>query len=284
LLYLLTIGDSLATGPAAWSTTKALLVRDLFVKVAAAIERGEARAVAADRRDALVRLVGDEAATGLLARLPEEYVLAFDETTMAAHADLLAARSAVHCEAHDDRISVTVVARDRPGLLVTLAGALTLGGLDVLEAHLFTTTDGFGLDVFRAADPFGRFDDGGARVTQAIEAALAGEIDLAEKVAARGRAYQTREPSGPIEIDVDVDESDTDTVVEVHADDDVGLLFRIASALAALDLDVRVAKVATLGRRVVDVFYVRDAKGQKIDAPDAVQALREALTDRLRSE
>ena len=72
------------------------------------------------------------------------------------------------------------------------------------------------------------------------------------------------------------DESETDTVVEVHADDDIGLLYRLASAFTELALDVRIAKVATLGSRVVDVFYVRDADARKIDDPDAVARLRAA--------
>jgi [protein-PII] uridylyltransferase len=283
ILYLLTIGDSRATGPAAWSPTKAALVRDLFIKAAAAIERGEARAVAADRRDAFARAVGEDAAMHLLSRMPEGYVLAFDETTMAMHAELLASQPAVRCERDDHQVTVTVVARDRPGLLATLAGALTIGGLDVLEANLFTTTDGYALDVFRAGDPYGRVDADATRITTTIESALTGELDVASRVAERAHAYRRTEAAGPIAVDIDIDESETDTVVEVHTDDEIGLLFRLASAMAALDLDVRVAKVATLGRRVVDVFYVRDAKGQKIESPDAVQWLREALTDRLRS-
>jgi [protein-PII] uridylyltransferase len=283
ILYLLTIGDSRATGPAAWSPTKAALVRDLFIKAAAAIEQGEARALAADRREALVGAIGEPAATDLLSRMPEEYVLAFDEATMATHAELLASKAAVWCELDDDQVTVTVVARDRPGLLATLAGALTVGGLDVLEANLFTTTDGYALDVFRAADPYGRVNADAARITATIESALSGDLDVARRVAERADAYRGTEPSGPVAVDIDVEESETDTVVEVHTDDEIGLLFRLATALAALDLDVRVAKVATLGRRVVDVFYVRDANGHKIDAPDAVQSLREALTERLRA-
>ena len=78
-----------------------------------------------------------------------------------------------------------------------------------------------------------------------------------------------------------IDESTTDTLVEVHADDEVGLLYRLAATLADLHLDVRVAKVATLGARVVDVFYVRTASGQKVVDPDTLDALRDALVERL---
>jgi [protein-PII] uridylyltransferase len=80
---------------------------------------------------------------------------------------------------------------------------------------------------------------------------------------------------------VNSDESETDTVVEVHADDDIGLLYRLASAFTELELDVRIAKVATLGKRVVDVFYVRDSDARKIDDPDAVARLRATLVERM---
>ncbi len=285
LLYLLTIGDSRATGPAAWSPSKAALVRDLFVKAAAAIERGEAKVVAADRRVALQELLGAERARAFLDRLPEEYVLAFDVPTMATHEAMLQDSPSIRCELVDGgHVAVTVVAADRRGLLVTLAGALTVCGLDVLEASLFGTTDGLALDVFRGADPFGRVaDDDGARVAQTIERALAGEIDLATRVDERRRAYAgiaaRTEPD--FRVDVDSDESETDTVVEVHADDDIGLLYRLASVFADLALDVRVAKVATLGQRVVDVFYVRDAEARKIDDPAAVERLRATLVERM---
>ena len=285
LLYLLTIGDSRATGPAAWSPSKAALVRDLFVKAATAIERGEAKAVAADRRDALRERLGEDRAGVFLARLPEQYVLAFDVETMCMHESLLRDSPTVRCEqVGGGQVAITVVAADRPGLLVTLAGALTVCGLDVLEASLFGTTDGQALDVFRGADPFGRVvDDDGARVTQTIERALAGEIDLAVRVDARRQAYAGigKSAAPAVRIEVSSDESETDTVVEVHADDDIGLLYRLASAFTDLFLDVRIAKVATLGKRVVDVFYVRDASARKIDDPDAVARLRAALVERM---
>jgi len=285
LLYLLTIGDSKATGPAAWSPSKAALVRDLFVKAATAIERGEASIVADDRRRALAEALGAETADAFLARMPEQYVLAFDVETMRAHESMLRAPHVVRCEALDaGHVAVTVVADDRPGLLETLAGALAVTGLDVIEASLFGTSDRQALDVFRSVDPFGRVaDDGGARVTRTIERALAGELDLPTRVDERRRAYAGIGARGApdVRVEIDVDESDTDTVVEVHADDDVGLLYRLACVFNELALDVRIAKVATLGQRVVDVFYVRDANGHKIDDPDTVELLRTALVRHL---
>jgi [protein-PII] uridylyltransferase len=285
LLYLLTIGDSKATGPAAWNPSKGALLRDLFVKAAVAIERGEANEVAADRREAMHRALGEERARTFLDRLPEQYVLAFDVDAMCMHEELLRDSPSVRCERVDGgHVVVTIVARDRPGLLGTLAGALTVCGLDVLEASLFGTTDGLALDVFRGADPFGRVaDDGGARVKQTIERALAGDVDLAARVDERRRSHApiTKAAAPEVRVDINTEVSQTDTVVEVHTDDDIGLLYRLASAFTDLSLDVRIAKVATLGKRVVDVFYVRDSAAGKIDDPEEIARLRAVLADRI---
>ena len=94
LLYLLTIGDSRATGPAAWGATKGVLLRDLFVKAAAAIERGEAAAIAEDRRELPTERLGVETAAAFVARMPQAYLLAFPIDEIIEHAALLAADSA----------------------------------------------------------------------------------------------------------------------------------------------------------------------------------------------
>jgi [protein-PII] uridylyltransferase len=291
LLYLLTVGDSRATGPAAWGPTKAALLRDLFVKAAAAIEHGAAAAVATARRDALATRVDPKAAERHLARLPDAYVLACDEAEMAAHVELLAHERAVQVRRDGARVTVTVVEPDRPGLLATLAGALTVCGLDVLEANLFVTDDGLALDVFRAIDPYERTsDDDGvtdanalARVERQVAAALDGSLDVEARVAQRTRGYALADPGRrrSVEVRYDLDSSATDTVLEVHADDEVGLLYRLARALSDFGLDVRVAKVHTLGQQVVDVFYVRDASGTKVRDPRRLDEVAALLAARL---
>ena len=87
-------------------------------------------------------------------------------------------------------------------------------------------------------------------------------------------------------IDVVVDEvnrgaGDFHTVIEVHATDSVGLLYAITRALADLELDILLAKVATYGEDVVDAFYVRDLVGEKVVEPDRIAAIEAAITARL---
>jgi [protein-PII] uridylyltransferase len=284
LLYLLTVGDSKATGPAAWNRTKEALLRDLFVKAAAVIEQRGAGIVAEERRAALVAQIGAHEAEELLERLPASYPSAFDAEEMARHADLLArAEPAVSCRLGvDGRPIVTVVAKDQRGLLATLAGTLTIAGLSVREAFLFSTADGWALDVFRTDDSYGRFAEGGSeRVEELLRAALSGSLDVDRGVRGRASAYRRSTAPGPVHVRFDLEASDVATVVEVDADDDVGVLYRVADSFARRGLDVSVAKVHTLGERIVDVFYVQDSAGTKIDDLAELDTLREILSARL---
>ena len=138
LLYLLTIGDSHATGPAAWSRSKASLLRDLFVKAAAVVENDTTDVVIERRHSELAALVGASDAAEFLDSMPSSYALAFPATVMAHHRELMVARDlAVGCQVGDHGdVVVTVVAPDRTGLLATVAGALTCSGLAVGAAAL----------------------------------------------------------------------------------------------------------------------------------------------------
>jgi len=281
LLYLLTIGDSLATGPAAWNGAKAALVRDLFVRSAALVEPTADASAGEARTAQLTARIGEVEARRHLAALPDAYLHTFDADEMAYHHALLTRRAVtVSCrDSGDGVVKVAVVAPDKVGLLATVAGALSAAGLGVSEASLFTTRDGMALDIFRGVDAFGRFSGDSAHTLEPlIEDALSGRIDVGEAVRARVRNY--RRPGrqrGPVDVNVDLDASDTSTVIEVHADDEIGLLYHLASIFASLDTDVAVAKVATLGDRVVDVFYVTDAGGGRIEDPAAIALLRSAL-------
>ncbi len=282
LLYLLTIGDSIATGPAAWNKSKAALLRDLFVKAAAVVESDSSDRVIDERRAALAERIGEAAADALLNSMPGSYAMAFDVDVMSTHRDLLRdlARDGVLAIAYDvdsdDKIIVTVAAPDRTGLLATVAGALTCCGLAVETASLFTSDTGMALDVFSTIDTFGRYADAADRVRTMLQSAVSGELDVAAGVEERRRHYQRAGVAHSVEMIIDADASERATVIEVHATDQVGLLYRLAQTFAACGVDVSVAKVATLADRVIDVFYVsRD--GHRVEDPELLDDLRQRI-------
>jgi [protein-PII] uridylyltransferase len=140
--------------------------------------------------------------------------------------------------------------------------------------------------VFDGVDRFGRLGDAAGRdeAITTLRAALTGELPLAERLRARIRRYQTAAASGDVQVVIDNDASPSANVVEVHAPDHVGLLAQVAATFADLEVDVRTAKVATLGDRVVDVFYVRDVAGNKIADRLTLEQLKATLLARLTSE
>jgi [protein-PII] uridylyltransferase len=288
LLYALTIGDSRATGTAAWNAGKASLVRTLYVETDAVLRAVEADVPAVDdARRELAAIVGEEAAVAYLGAMPASYARAFGAPELARHRDLLLGRQPAvdWAELPGDLWRCTVVEPDRTGLLATAAAALALVGFDIEGAVVASHPSGYALEVFTGHDRFGRLTsaDDRARATATLSAALDGSLALDEELRARSRRYRPAAPTvdRDVRVLVDTDASDHATVVEVHAPDDIGLLARVAAVFVDLDLDVDQAIVATTGERVVDVFYLDDVSGARFARRHAVEALRATLLSRL---
>jgi [protein-PII] uridylyltransferase len=249
LLAAVTEADSLATGPAAWGSWKADLVRDL------------------------VRRVGHVLGGGRVDEFGDDF-------PNAEHSALLEAGRQVLL---GDGDVLTVVAPDRLGLFSEVTGVLALHGVGVLDAAV-TTRDGVALEVLQVESSFGptvSWD----KVVADLERMLDGQLALQERLAERARVYGARRSRGPIQeaprVLVDNSASRAATVVEVHAPDSIGVLYRITRRLAELGLDISSAKVQTLGERVIDAFYVRSATGGKLEDPALLVEIERALLHEL---
>jgi [protein-PII] uridylyltransferase len=246
LLGALTEADSAATGPAAWNDWKKGLVRELV--------RRTSHVLAGGRVDDVVDQGFPTAA--------QRAVMAAGDTVIDIDGDCL-----------------TVIAPDQPGLFARVAGVLSLAGMDVLAADV-GSHDGMAVEVFRVAPPANP-DRAWQAVQRDLGPALAGQFALTARLAARARDYPATHQTLPgvaepaVRIDNDVTRSAT--VVEVVADDAVGLLATIGQTLSELGLDIRSAKVQTLGPQVVDTFYVLDANGSKVTGERHLDEVRRAL-------
>lgn len=233
LLGALTEADSAATGPAAWNDWKKGLVRKLVRRTSHVLAGGE---------------MGD---------------MGDDTFPTAAQRQRMAAGATV-VEIDDD--TLTVIATDQPGLFARVAGVLALAGMDVLGADVWSN-DSMALEVFKVAPPADPERAWGA-VRRDLEPALAGQFALTARLAARARANPRSGSALPgvatPAVRIDNDMTRSATVIEVVADDAVGLLATIGQTLTELGLDIRSAKVQTLGPQVVDTFYVTDATGAKV--------------------
>jgi [protein-PII] uridylyltransferase len=231
LLHALAISDGLATGPAAWNDWKATLVADLVRRVEAVLD-------------------GDP--------MPGPAPLRDDQLALAADGGPAATVRGSE---------VTVVAPDRPGLLWRAAGVLASHRLAVRSANA-SSVGNTAVTVFDVEPEFGDPPDA-TLVVADLRRMLQGRLDVEDRLDRRARAVRPRAASVPApRVSLVDDASDTATVVEVRAHDAPGLLWRVGRALGECGLDVRAARVETLGAEVVDVFYVTDGDGKPLASDD----------------
>jgi [protein-PII] uridylyltransferase len=227
LLHALAIADGQATGPAAWNDWKAGLVSELVRRVGA--------------------VLGGEPPPAPLQLRPEQIALAAGR------------EPAVMVTGPE----VTVVAPDRPGLLWQAAGVLASHRLAVRSANANSCGD-MAVIAFTVAHQYGEPPDA-VLVASDLRRTLAGQLDVAQRL--RQREQAAARPAvvmAPPTVTLVDDASHTATVVEVRAHDAPGLLWRIGRALGECGLDLRAARVETLGAEAVDVFYVVDASGEPV--------------------
>jgi [protein-PII] uridylyltransferase len=178
---------------------------------------------------------------------------------------------------------VTVYAADHAGLFSQIAGALAVAGASIVDARIHTLTNGMALDTFWVQDAAGGAFDAPhrlARLFVLIEQALTGRIKLAAEIRKASKAVLGRRVRAihvPPRVVIDNHASNTHTVIEVNGRDRPGLLHDITAAISEQGLQIASAHVSTYGVRAVDVFYVKDVFGLKVENDRKLQQLREAL-------
>ena len=298
LLLCLTVVDMRATGPNVWNNWKAELLRELYYATEDVLSGGQLtqahnmRVEAA--KEGLQARLGDWSAADIEAQLGRGYPgywLTFDAETLERQARLM---RAAEVEARPlsietrvvrdlDVTEVTIYTQDHPGLFSRIAGALAAVGASVVDAKVFTTTEGMALDLFWLQDANGRaFGQAAAlaRMSAQIERALAGEMKRDEAHAERTFVPErTRIFTVAPRVIIDNQASATYTVIEINGRDRPGFLYSVTRSLYSLSLQISSSKISTYGERAVDVFYVKDGFGMKVTHEDRLEKIRKALLE-----
>ncbi len=296
LLTILTTADIRAVGPGVWNGWKAQLLRALYYETEpvltggfSEVDRARRVAIAQAEFRAEIKDWQPEEIDRYIARHYPAYWLKVDLPEKLAQAAFM--RSAeeagntlatnVGFDAARGVTILTVLAPDHPRLLSVIAGACASAGANIVDAQIFTTTDGLALDTIAVKREFELDEDEGRRamrIADAIERALRGELRLPEVVAKRA-VPKGRIKAFAVEPDVTINNqwSNRYTVVEVSGLDRPGLLYDLTATLSRLNLNIASAHVATFGERAVDVFYVTDLLGAKIASPPRHAAIKRAL-------
>jgi len=173
--------------------------------------------------------------------------------------------------------------RDVHGLFANVAGTLTAHDLNIVSAHVYSMRTGLAVEIYRVSTPRGGEEE--RRETwQAFESSLrrvlAEEVVVSELLGRRKRAR----PLGgalapgrlPAKVEASNDESDFYTIVDITANDRLGLLHDLTRAISDQGHEIYISKVGTVLDQVADSFYVKDPAGEKLD-PAQVERLRVAL-------
>lgn len=297
-LYLLTVADSMATGPKAWNDWTAALFRSLFLKALKVLEKGELasgraiKEIEAKKQAVIgteIQAASREEIEGLFRIMSPRYLLYAKAEAIPQHIELYRKLGdgafvwKVEKTGARGTRTVTICAKDRPGLLANFAGVLTLNGIDIRHVQIYTWRNNIALDIFEVNPPpdklfeFERWK----RAEDQLRKALAGELDPSVELASKDASAAAKKPyttDKPAQVVVDNEGSSFFTIIEVFAFDFPGLLYKVTDTLFRCGLDIWVAKIATKVDQVVDVFYVRDFDGEKIDDPDQLAAIKAAVT------
>jgi [protein-PII] uridylyltransferase len=298
LLLVLTVADIKAVGPGVWNGWKGQLLRTLYYETEIMLAGGhsaiERKARVEKKQDALKERLSDwddAARDAYLARHYPAYWIKTDVGRQEKHARFMARAEAegrttatlVETDQFRGVTELTILAPDHPRLLAIVTGACAASGGNIVDAQIFTTTDGLVLDTISVSRAFDRDDDElrrAERIAAAIERALKGEIKIADLVAQRrappprGQTFQV-----PPEVIIDNVLSARHTVLEIAGLDRPGLLYDLTTAIGKLNLNIASAHIATFGEKAVDVFYVTDLTNAKIVSTARQLTIRKALLD-----
>ncbi|MFC3704223.1 [protein-PII] uridylyltransferase [Devosia honganensis] len=296
LLMILTACDIRAVGPGTWTGWKGSLLRALYYATEPLLSGGHSQVSHVDRVEE-----AKAALAASLARWPEEDVAAYvarhydhywlraepelqvEHARMIRTADLAAQPFAgsIRVRAFEGITEVSFYTPDHPRLLSLIAGACTMQDASIIGAQIFSSRDGRAIDTFRLRRSFTSDEDEKVRATRIIDTVrqlLQGQrqvlIDLG-KVSRHNRRLRPFEV--PAQVSVSNAISEKFTVIEVSGLDRIGLLYALTREISDLSLTIGSAHIGTYGEKAVDVFYVTDLTGQKIDAGARQKKIHDAL-------
>ena len=296
LLMLLTVADIRAVGPSVWNNWKASLIRELYFATEAQLSGGHeatGREVRIEGAKLAVRERlenwGEEEKEQFVALGYPSYWLSIDTETHLRHAELVRKAEEtdealvldVRIEDKIDVTEITIYTADHPGLFSRIAGAMAVSGANIVDAKIFTMTNGMALDIFSIQDSRGKaFVETSSltRLKAHIERTLTGEINVSEELdKAPLLSLRTSVFKVPPRVLINNSASLTHSLVEINARDRAGLLHQVTRALTQIGLQISSALVTTYGERAVDVFYVKDAFGMQVTHEEKLAQIRKSV-------
>ncbi|WP_315918362.1 [protein-PII] uridylyltransferase [Mesorhizobium sp. SP-1A] len=298
LLLILTVCDIRGVGPGVWNGWKGQLLRTLYFETELLLTGGFSELSRAQRstaaREELAAALADwsqQDRDRIVGLHYENYLLTVDLADQVRHAEFIREADAsgkqlvtmVKTHEFEAVTEITVLAPDHPRLLSVIAGACAAAGGNIVDAQIFTTSDGRALDTILINREFERDEDErrrAQRVGGLIEDVLSGRAWLPEMIAKRTKPKRgARVFRIPPRAQIRNTLSNRFSVIEVEGLDRPGLLSEITGTLSDLALDIASAHITTFGEKVIDTFYVTDLTGHKVENAAREKMIRERLIE-----
>jgi [protein-PII] uridylyltransferase len=296
LLLVLTVCDIRGVGPGVWNGWKGQLLRNLYYETELLLSGGFSEVSRAKRAEA-ARFQLAEALAAWQERDRKRYLrLHYDNYLLTVrlndqlrHADFVRAAdqngrklaTMVRPHAFEAVTEITVLAPDHPRLLSIIAGACAAAGANIVDAQIFTTSDGRALDTILINREFEHDEDEkrrADRVGKLIEDVLSGRSYLPQIIQQRAKPRRGSKAFRiPPQVTIRNTLSNRFSVIEVECLDRTGLLSEITGTISDLSLDIASAHITTFGEKVIDTFYVTDLTGQKVESPTRLGTIRQRL-------
>ncbi len=298
MLYLISVADSHATGPSAWSDWKGTLLYEMYMKVHPYLQFKQVDDVVPLMnqgvdwlRERVASLIGaDEGGHVTVSDFSSDYLLSFTPEAVAAHVKvhrenhkILQQKALIIPQKLQTQWSLLIMSQDQNGLLAKICGVLSLHNLSVLNAQIFTWKNRSAVDVLEV-----RPEDGACyeekdwqAINDDLNLALNHRLGLGHRLYKKLSSGMTKRKHSvgvsETKVVIDNEASDRYTIVEVYSVDRPGQLYRITQTLADFGINIYRAYIATEVEQLIDVFYVLDSHQEKVIEPSFVQELRDGI-------
>ncbi|MDE2088903.1 MAG: [protein-PII] uridylyltransferase [Gammaproteobacteria bacterium] len=299
-LYLLTVADIRATNPNLWNSWKDSLLRELYGATKRALRRGLENPIDPEERIAEIqaqaratltqRGMDDAAIDTVWGDFSDEYFLRHNAEEVAWHTQAIAGRRPddlplvlVRQQTQRGGTAIFLYARDQGHLFALTTSALEQLALTIVDARIISSRSGCTLDTYLVLEDTGEPIATPLRV-QEIQTALKRQLHqpgIPPSDVSRHTPRQLKHFPTPTQVAFSDDERNRRTVMELIAADRPGLLSRVGRAFMECGVRVQNAKIATLGARAEDVFFITDEHNQPLTRQEQFQCLRDTIKKHL---